>query len=201
MDRKIIEQRVDGNPVMHSPRLADADQAQRRLAQRSRPRIAAQQQPCPFELVSWLDDTAGQSGRRLPIGRKDLAHGATVSAQQSREREAGEILRPDGPVRVIANLGPGEAGLQQMHVRIRFEIFRTRPPRAKCARASAIAETIVDQRTQPQRQPFEFVEDRARPQRPRTRARQMPGRRAAPARRGTDPSAATSVRNKPSARR
>ena len=120
-DREVVKQLIDCHSVVHAVLIADLQQSQCRFPQRRRMQgFTAQQQPRPFELMSGFYDAAGEPGCRLPFRGIGLAERATLLADEAREGELDQPSNPCRPSGIVTDLGPSQAGLEQVHVRVGF---------------------------------------------------------------------------------
>src|SRR5262245_48944413 len=83
--------------------------------------LPPQQQPGPLEMMPGLQHPALRSRHRFPLRVEELAQAAALYIDEVRERELDNLFRKRKPVVRTADLCPGEARFQQMHVRIRLK--------------------------------------------------------------------------------
>ena len=69
-----------------------------------------------------LHDAAGNAGCGQAIGAEGFAQGTVALANETVERELHQAVGPCRPLAVAADFRPGQAGFEQMHVRIRFDV-------------------------------------------------------------------------------
>ncbi len=75
-----------------------------------------QQQPGPLELMAGLDAARGRVGGRRPVRAEVLGEGAAVEVDQAGVGELGLAVGESAPDRAAAGPGPGQEGLEEVHV-------------------------------------------------------------------------------------
>src|SRR4029453_7466438 len=109
-------------------RQCDLTRARRILA------FPAQQEPSPLEMMPWFQHPAVESRHRLPFLVEEFTQTAALCIDEVRQSEPDNLTCKLQPCVVVADLCPGEAGFQQVHVRVRlqWQLRRVCGTKARC---------------------------------------------------------------------
>jgi len=119
VSREVIEQRVDYDTATDTGSFGNLDQAAGGVYDcRVVGTGPAQQEPCPFVLVTWLDDTAGQPWGWAAGAGEVLAHGACGWIQEACQHQLANFVREGAPFGGVGSFVPGKTRFEQVHVRV-----------------------------------------------------------------------------------